>query len=66
MLKLIVFLTYNTITMKRLYKIILLFLVIFFVGIYFTMKSINNSFSSENDIETVTSTPSLLKLSLKI
>jgi len=66
MLKLIVFLTYNTITMKRLYKIILLFLVIFFVGIYFTMKSINNSFSSENDIETVTATPSLLKLSLKI
>ena len=66
MLKLIVFLTYNTITMKRLYKIIVLFLVIFFVGIYFTMKSINNSFSSENDIETVTATPSLLKLSLKI
>jgi hypothetical protein len=66
MLKLIVFLTYSTITMKRLYKIILLFLVIFLVGIYFTMKSINNSFSTENDIETVTTTPSLIKLSLKL
>jgi len=52
--------------MKRLYKIILLFLVIFLVGIYFTMKSINNSFTSEDTIEIVTTTPSLLKLSLKV
>ena len=66
MLKIIVFLTYNTITMKRLYKIIFFFFVIFFIGIYFTVKSINNSFSSEETIETVSINPSLLKLSIKI
>ncbi len=66
MLKLIVFLTYNTITMKRLYKIIILFLIIFFAGIYFTVKSINNSFSSDETIETVTPNSTLLKLSIKI
>jgi len=66
MLKLIVFLTYNTITMKRLYKIIFLFFIIFFIGIYFSVKSINNSFSSEETIETVSINPSLLKLSIKI
>lgn len=66
MLKLIVFLTYNTITMKRLYKIILLFFVIFFIGIYFTVKSINNSFTSEETIETVNLNRPLLKLSIKI
>ncbi len=66
MLKLFVFLTYNIITMKRLYKIIILFFFIFFIGIYFTIKSINNSFSSEDNIETVTATPNLLKLSLKV
>jgi hypothetical protein len=52
--------------MKRLYKIIFLFFVIFFIGIYFTVKSINNSFSSEESIETVTINPPLLKLSMKI
>ncbi|WP_456376263.1 hypothetical protein [Lutibacter sp.] len=52
--------------MKRLYKIIILFLVIFLAGIYFTVKSINSSFSSEDTIKTVTTTPSLLKLSLKV
>ena len=52
--------------MKRLYKIILLFLFIFLAGIYFTVKSIDNSFTSEDTIETVTTTPSLLKLSLKV
>jgi len=66
MLKLVVFLTYNTITMKRLYKIIFLFFIIFFIGIYFTVKSINNSFTSEENIETVTSSPKVLKLSIKI
>jgi hypothetical protein len=52
--------------MKRLYKIIFLFLFIFFIGIYFTIKSINNSFVSEDSIETVTTTPAVLKLSIKI
>ena len=66
MLKLVVFLTYNTITMKRLYKIIILFFFIFLAGIYFTVKSINNSFTSEETIETVTSSPKVLKLSIKI
>jgi len=66
MLKIIVFLTYNTITMKRLYKIIFLFFIIFFIGIYFSVKSINNPFSSEETIETVSINPSLLKLSIKI
>ena len=52
--------------MKRLYKIIILFLIIFFVGILFTVKSINNSFSSDDTIETVTLNSNLLKLSIKI
>lgn len=50
--------------MKRLYKIIFLFLVIFFIGIYITVNSINNSFSSEDTIETVDTNPRILKLSL--
>ena len=66
MLKLFVFLTYNSITMKRLYKIIIFFLLIFFIGIYFTVRSINNSFTSEDRIETVTTTSAILKLSIKI
>ena len=49
--------------MKRLYKIIFLFLIIFLAGIYFSVKSINNSFSSEDTIETVTLNSNLLKLS---
>lgn len=48
--------------MKRLYKIIILFIFIFLIGIYFTIKSINNSFSAEDNIETVTYTPKILKL----
>ena len=52
--------------MKRLYKIIILFIFIFLVGIYFTIKSINNSFSSEDNIETVTYTPKILKLVGKV
>lgn len=47
--------------MKRLYKIILLFLVIFFIGIYFTIQSINNSFPSEDNTETIALSPKLLK-----
>ncbi len=66
MLKSIVFLIYNSVTMKRLYKIIFLFLIIFLAGIYFSVKSINNSFSSEDTIETVTLNSNLLKLSIKI
>jgi len=48
--------------MKRLYKIIILFIFIFLIGIYFTIKSINNSFATEDNIETVTYSPKILKL----
>lgn len=66
MLKLFVFLTYKSITMKRLYKISIFFFLIFLIGIYFTVKSINNSFTSEDRIETVSTSPTILKLSIKI
>jgi len=49
--------------MKRLYKIIIFFLIIFGIGIYFTVKGINNSFLSEDTVETVTVSPSILKVS---
>jgi len=52
--------------MKRLYKIIFFFLLIFFIGIYFTVRSINNSFSSEDRIETVSTTPTILKVSISL
>ena len=52
--------------MKRLYKIIIFFLIIFGIGIYFTVKSINTSFSSEDEIETVSAKPQLLKLVTKL
>ena len=48
--------------MKRLYKIIILFLFIFLIGIYFTIKSINNSFPTDDTIHSVTYTPKILKL----
>lgn len=34
--------------MKRLYKIITLFFVIFLVGMYFSVKSINEAFTKED------------------
>lgn len=46
--------------MKRLYKIIIVFVIILGLGIYFTMKSINNSFASEDNTEVVT-VPKLYK-----
>jgi hypothetical protein len=49
--------------MKRLYKIIIFFIFIFGIGIYFTIKSINNTFLSDDTVETVTISPSILKLS---
>jgi len=52
--------------MKRLYFIIILFIVIFFSGIFLTMTSINNYFSSINEIETVSVNPIILKQSIKI
>jgi len=52
--------------MKRLYKIIIFFLIIFGIGIYFTVKSINNSFLNDNTVETVSVSPSILKLSIKM
>lgn len=52
--------------MKRLYRIIILFIAIFLIGIALTVKSINNSFTSEeNTIETVTVDSSSLKYQLK-
>lgn len=51
--------------MKRLYKIIILFFIIFFIGIYLTVKSINNSFVSEDTVEVTDHTPNLFKLSIK-
>lgn len=47
--------------MKRLYKIIILFIVIFVIGIYFTVQSINNSFPSEDNTETIAFSPDMLK-----
>lgn len=52
--------------MKRLYKIIFLFVIIFIVGIFLTVKTINNSFSSEDTIETVSLPSNVLKLTIKI
>lgn len=66
MLKLFVYYKENNITMKRLYKIIILFLVIFFIGIYFTIKSINNYFPSEDSIETVAFYPKILKQATQV
>ena len=39
--------------MKRLYKIILLFIIIFLSGIYFTLKSIDMAFVFEYKIENI-------------
>jgi len=52
--------------MKRLYKIIILFLLIFFIGIFFTVKSINSSFASEDTVETVSLPSTIHKLSVKV
>lgn len=52
--------------MKRLYIIISLFVIIFFSGIFITLKSINTYFSSESSIETVSATPKNLNLSIKL
>ena len=52
--------------MKRLYKITILFLLIFFIGIFFTIKSINNSFTTEDKVETVSLPSTIHKLSVKV
>lgn len=52
--------------MKRLYIIISLFILIFFVGIFFTIKSINTYFSSKENVEIVSITPKNLERSVKI
>ena len=52
--------------MKRLYKIILLFLCIFFIGIFIAIKTIDNSFTTTEEVETVKSQPRLLNLSIKL
>lgn len=46
--------------MKRLYKIVIFFFFIFFIGIYVSVKSIDNSFSIDST-ETVVTSYSLLK-----
>ena len=43
--------------MKRLYKITILFFIIFLIGIYISIKSINNYFTSEDEIETISVIP---------
>ncbi|WP_176461211.1 hypothetical protein [Lutibacter agarilyticus] len=52
--------------MKRLYKIIVLFVIIFIVGIFLSIKTINSSFSSEDHIETVSLPSTALKLSIQL
>jgi uncharacterized protein YneF (UPF0154 family) len=52
--------------MKRFYIIIILFLLIFFIGIFFTVKSIDNSFASEDSIEIITIPSKVLQLSTKL
>lgn len=66
MLKIFVSYKENSITMKRLYKIIILFLIIFFIGIYFTIKSINNYFPSEDTVETIAFSPKILKQTTQV
>ena len=46
--------------MKRLYKITVLFFIIFLIGIYVSVKSINSYFSSEESIETISITPNTI------
>jgi len=48
--------------MRRLYKIIILFILIFLVGIYFAVKSINDNISDEVNTEVVSMNPSFLNL----
>ncbi len=43
--------------MKRLYKIIILFILIFLVGVYITVHTINNTFSSDATSEVIYVTP---------
>ncbi|MDT0553629.1 hypothetical protein [Urechidicola vernalis] len=43
--------------MKRLYKIIILFFLIFLVGIYFTVRSINTTLSTEEKTEIISVAP---------
>ena len=52
--------------MKRLYKIIILFLLIFFIGIFYTVKSINSYFTSKDSVETVSLTSTIHKLTIKL
>ena len=52
--------------MKRLYKIIVFFFIIFIVGIFLSIKTINNSFASEDTIETVSLPSTALKFSMKL
>jgi len=48
--------------MRRLYKIIIFFFLIFIIGIYFTIKSINQTFSEDEKTEIVSMNPSFLIL----
>ncbi len=43
--------------MKRLYKIIIFFILIFLVGIYITVRNINTTFSSDATSEVIYVTP---------
>jgi hypothetical protein len=43
--------------MKRLYKIIILFAVIFLIGMYFSVKSINEAFIDDTETEVISTEP---------
>jgi hypothetical protein len=44
--------------MKRLYKIIFFFILIFLAGIYFTLKSMDTAFTPDSNIENISIKPS--------
>lgn len=52
--------------MKRFYKISIFFILIFLIGIYFSVKSINTAFSSNTKTESISVKPSPSKNLLKI
>jgi hypothetical protein len=52
--------------MKRLYKIIFFFILIFLAGIYFTLKSMDTAFTPDNIIENISIKPSYSKTLPKV
>lgn len=52
--------------MKRLYKIIIFFAVIFLIGMYFSVKSINDAFSDNTKIEFISIKPTSSKNLIRV